>query len=141
MAAHERLPMPFARARTLLVQGRLRRRAKERLAARDALLAASGIFEELGAQRWTEHAASELQRLGLRRGPAHDLTPAEERIAQLVASGMSNREVAAAVYVTPKTVEAHLSRIYRKLGVRTRRELARLGFPQPPSSVHNRQIS
>jgi DNA-binding CsgD family transcriptional regulator len=139
MDAHDRLPMPFARARTLLVQGRLRRRGKEKLAARDALLAATEIFDRLGARRWSGYAAAELQRLGLRRGPAHDLTPAEERIAQLVASGMSNREVAAAVYVTPKTVEAHLSRIYRKLDVRTRRELARLDFLRPASLVHNRQ--
>jgi DNA-binding CsgD family transcriptional regulator len=130
MDARLELPMPFVHARTLLVQGRLLRRRKEKLAARDALLAAQRTFDRLGARRWSDHAAAELHRLGLRRGPAHDLTPTEERIARLVASGMSNREVAAAAYVTPKTVEAHLGRIYRKLDVRTRRELAQLDFLQ-----------
>lgn len=123
LAAHPALPMPFLRARTLLVMGRLRRRGKRKLAARDALLAARGGFEELGAVAWTAMADDELDRLGLRRGTDHDLTPTEERIARLVNGGMSNREVGATLYVTPKTVEAHLSRIYRKLGVRTRKEM------------------
>ncbi|MEV0643835.1 AAA family ATPase [Phytomonospora sp. NPDC050363] len=125
LAAHPALPMPFLRARTLLVQGRLRRRGKRKLAARDSLLAARRGFDELGAARWTRLADDELARLGLRRGTEHDLTPTEERIAALVVGGLSNREVAAALYVTTKTVEAHLSRIYRKLGVSGRRELAR----------------
>ncbi len=124
MAAHDRLPMPFARARTLIVQGRLARRRKQKLAAREALLAAQQILTGLGARRWSEHVDAELHRLGLRRGPVHHLTPTEERIARLVISGLSNREVAAAEYVTAKTVEAHLSRVYRKLAVSSRRELA-----------------
>jgi len=123
LGAHPALPMPFLRARTLLVTGRLRRRGKRKLDARDALLAARRGFDELGAVAWTAMADDELDRLGLRRGTEHDLTPTEERIARLVSGGMSNREVGATLYVTPKTVEAHLSRIYRKLGVRTRKEM------------------
>ncbi|MBB6036893.1 helix-turn-helix transcriptional regulator [Phytomonospora endophytica] len=122
--AHPALPMPFLRARTMLVLGRLRRRGKRKLVAREALLAAREGFAELGAVAWIAMADDELDRLGLRRGTEHDLTPTEERIARLVNDGMSNREVAAALYVTPKTVEAHLSRIYRKLGVGTRKEMA-----------------
>ncbi|GLZ81560.1 hypothetical protein Afil01_63670 [Actinorhabdospora filicis] len=120
------VPMPFEHARAHLAMARVRRRAKEKLAARDALLAARKGFEELGAVRWVAITDEELHRLGLRRGTEHDLTPTEERIAELVAGGMSNREVAAALFVTPKTVEAHLGRVYRKLGIRTRRDLARV---------------
>ncbi|GAA1287650.1 LuxR family transcriptional regulator [Saccharothrix xinjiangensis] len=131
--AHEALsveppPMPFEQARTDLVRGRVLRRRKEKLAAREALLAAKRVFDGLGAPRWSARADTELGRLGLRRGDEHDLTATELHIARLVASGLSNREVAAAAYVSTKTVEAHLSRVYRKTGVRTRRELARLEF-------------
>ncbi|MFD7660040.1 LuxR C-terminal-related transcriptional regulator [Actinosynnema sp. NPDC059797] len=136
--AHEALsveppPMPFERARGDLVRGRVLRRRKEKLAAREALLAARRVFDRLGAPRWSARADTELGRLGLRRGDEHDLTATELHIARLVASGLSNREVAAAAYVSTKTVEAHLSRIYRKTGVRTRRELSRLEFlGEPP---------
>jgi DNA-binding CsgD family transcriptional regulator/tetratricopeptide (TPR) repeat protein len=130
LAVHDTLPMPFERARTLLALGRLRRRRKEKLAAREALLAARDAFDRLGAVAWAGQASDELGRLGLRRaaGVSAELTPMELRIAELVASGLSNRDVAAAAFVTAKTVEAHLSRIYRKLGVRGRRELTELGL-------------
>ncbi len=124
LAVHAALPMPFERARTLLWQGRALRRNKEKLAARAALTAAEQIFTELGASSWAERAAGELRRLGLQRGTIGELTPTEERIARLVASGMTNKEVAAATFVTVKTVEANLGRIYRKLGVQSRRSLA-----------------
>jgi DNA-binding NarL/FixJ family response regulator len=123
LAVHATLPMPFERARTLLWQGRALRRHKEKLAARAALTEAGQIFARLGAPRWAEHAASELRRLGLQRGTIGELTPTEERIARLVARGMTNKKVAAATFVTVKTVEANLGRIYRKLGVQSRRSL------------------
>ncbi|HUQ56495.1 LuxR family transcriptional regulator [Lentzea sp.] len=122
------LRMPFEQARTDLVRGRVLRRRKEKLAAREALLAARQEFDRLGARRWADEADAELARLGLRRDDEHGLTATELHIARLVAGGLSNREAAAAAYVTTKTVEAHLSRIYRKTGVRSRRELSRLGF-------------
>ncbi|KOX20448.1 hypothetical protein ADK67_29470 [Saccharothrix sp. NRRL B-16348] len=126
--ALDRLPMPFELARTDLVRGRVLRRRRLKLAAREALLAARRAFDGLGAPSWVEEVDAELARLGLRRGDEHELTATELRIARLVAAGLSNREVAGAAYVTEKTVEAHLTRIYRKTGVRTRRELARLEF-------------
>lgn len=126
------MPMPFEQARTDLVRGRVLRRRKEKLAAREVLLAAGREFDRLGAPRWVEKTDTELRRLGLRRDDEHGLTAAELHIARLVASGLSNREVAAAAYVTAKTVEAHLSRIYRKTGVGSRRELARLEFLRKP---------
>ncbi|SDF42829.1 regulatory protein, luxR family [Lentzea fradiae] len=126
------LPMPFDQARTGLVRGRVLRRCKEKLAAREVLLAARQEFDRLGAPRWVEEADTELGRLGLRRDDEHGLTVTELHVARLVAGGLSNREVAAAAYVTTKTVEAHLSRIYRKTGVRSRRELSRLEFLREP---------
>ncbi|MEV8439723.1 LuxR family transcriptional regulator [Actinosynnema sp. NPDC051121] len=126
--ALDRLPMPFERARTDLVRGRVARRRRRKLAAREAFLAARRGFDRVGAPSWVAEVDAELARLGLRRGDEHELTATELRIARLVAAGMSNREVAGAAYVTEKTVEAHLTRIYRKTGVRTRRELARLEF-------------
>jgi DNA-binding CsgD family transcriptional regulator len=133
--ALDSLPMPFERARTLLLYGRLLRRRKEKLAARDALLEAKRVFEALGSELWAAQTMAESHRLGLRRGPGHGLTPAELRIAELVVSGLGNREVAAAVFVSVKTVEAHLSRIYRKLGVRGRRELARYELLPAPQGA------
>lgn len=123
VAEHEHAAMPFERARTLLAVGRIRRRRKEKLLARDALAVARRIFDDLGAQLWSAHAAQELQRLGLRRGSQRNLTPSEERIAGLVADGLTNREVASALFISQKTVEASLSRVFRKLGIRSRREL------------------
>jgi DNA-binding CsgD family transcriptional regulator len=124
LSVHETWPVPFERARTLLWQGRMLRRRKEKLAARTALMEAEKTFAALGAPIWVERSAAELRRLGLQRGTIGELTPTEERIARLVASGMTNREVAAATFVTVKTVEANLGRIYRKLGIHSRRELA-----------------
>lgn len=120
---HDDLGMPFERARTLLVRGRLLRRRRERLAARGALVSARQLFADLGATPWTARADEELGRLGLRRGTVGELTPTEERIARLAAAGLSNREVAASTFTSTKTVEATLGRVYRKLGVRSRRDL------------------
>jgi DNA-binding NarL/FixJ family response regulator len=77
----------------------------------------------VGTARWADVARAELHRLGLRPGPTDQITPAEERVAELSAAGLTNREVAAALCLSPKTIEANLSRVYRKLGIRSRAEL------------------
>jgi DNA-binding CsgD family transcriptional regulator len=115
--------LPLERARTLLVLGVARRRARERAAARQALEESGSLFEQLGAPLWAARAREELARVGGRAAVA-GLTPAEQRVAELAASGRSNKEIAAALFVTVKTVEATLSRVYRKLGVRSRAALA-----------------
>jgi DNA-binding CsgD family transcriptional regulator len=121
---HERLPNPFERARTLLALGETQRRARQRRAARQSLQAALALFEELGARLWAEKARRELARIGGRAPSVGALTPTEERVAALVAEGRTNREAANALYLSEHTVEGHLSRIYAKLGVRSRAELA-----------------
>lgn len=125
VAAERRVPLPLERARTRLVHGRVLRRLQHRAAARAELEEALRRFESLGAPNWSARAREELARVGGRRGTSDDLTPTERRIAELVAEGRSNREVGTALFVTPKTVESALTRIYRKLGVRSRTELAR----------------
>jgi DNA-binding NarL/FixJ family response regulator len=116
--------MPFERARTLLVMGVSQRRAKHRAAARETLTAALAELETLGAAVWATRARAELARIGGRAAPDGSLTPAERRIAELVVDGRSNKEIAAALFVTPKTVETQLSRIYGKLGIHSRTALA-----------------
>lgn len=123
VAHHEKLPIPFELARTLLVTGQVHRRRKERRLAKEQLGKSIEIFQELGAPLWLEHAQSELRRLGLRRGAGDELTPTEEKVASLAASGLTNREIAERIFVSPKTVEANLSRTYRKLGIHSRAEL------------------
>jgi DNA-binding CsgD family transcriptional regulator len=122
--AHERLPMPFELGRTLLTRGIVRRRMKRWAAAREALEQSLGAFQRLGASLWAEKAQSEIARLGVRTQIQTKLTPIEERIAAIVAEGRTNREIADALFLSPKTVEANLSRVYRKLGIRSRAELA-----------------
>jgi DNA-binding CsgD family transcriptional regulator len=125
LAELERLPMPFERARTLLALGSAQRRANQRRKARETLGAALESFELLGAALWAERSRAELRRISGRAPSPGELTASEQRVAELVASGHTNREVAAALYVTPRTVEGTLSRVYSKLGVRSRAELAR----------------
>ena len=138
LAEHARAELPFELGRTLIVVGQVRRRTGERRAARGALERARDLFEELGARLWAERAAAELRRVPIRRGAADELTPTEERIAELAAAGRTSREVAQALFVSPRTVEANLTRIYRKLGVGSRAELGasmaarRAGAPKPP---------
>lgn len=124
LTAHDRLATPFERGQTLLVAGSIHRRNKRRRAAREALQEALAVFARLGSPPWADRAREELARIGGRAPSATTLTGAEERVAALVAAGRSNREVAAELFLTVSTVEATLWRIYRKLGIRSRTELA-----------------
>jgi DNA-binding CsgD family transcriptional regulator len=124
VAQHEEVGDPFGRARALLGLGVVRRRARKKRDARDAIQAALDGFVQLGAATWIEKARSELGRIG-GRTREEGLTPAERRVALLVAEGRTNREVAAALFLTERTVASHLSHVYAKLGVRSRTELAR----------------
>jgi DNA-binding CsgD family transcriptional regulator len=121
-----RLPQPFELGRTLLVQGSIERRAKRRAAAREALRAALDTFDALGAPLWAEKATEELARIpGRSRVQSAELSPTERKVAELAARGLSNKEVAAQLFLTVRTVEWNLSKVYEKLGVRSRAELAR----------------
>lgn len=132
LTEHDRLPMPFERARTVLVLGQLQRRQRRRAVAVATLQEALAAFEALGTPLWAEQARRALGRIDERSDRGAVLTASERRIAELVASGMSNREVAAKLFVSAKTVEVHLSRIYRKLGIRSRAELGwRITRPAP----------
>jgi DNA-binding CsgD family transcriptional regulator len=133
LRAHERLGMPLELGRTLLVAGTIRRRAKQKRASREALEAALAIFEDLGAKLWAERTRAELARVVVHAAAVDQLTPTEERVAGLVASGRTNREVAATLSISVKTVDSNLTRIYRKLGVRSRTELARAFLLRDPS--------
>jgi DNA-binding CsgD family transcriptional regulator len=137
LAHHERLPMPFELGRTLLAQGQLRRRARQKRAARESLQEALQIFERLGAPLWADRARAELRRIGLRPPAPLELTPTEERVAELVAAGHTNREVAQVLFLSVHTVEDNLRRICRKLGVRSRTELA----ARRPDRVSQRPIA
>ena len=124
LRAFERLPVPFERGRTLLALGALQRRVKQRGAAQASLGAALAGFEQLGARLWAEQARVQLAQLGGRRPQGARLTPTETQIASLVAQGRTNQQVAAALFVSPRTVEWNLSKVYKKLHVRSRAELA-----------------
>ena len=121
---HEELSLPFEHARSLLVLGGVQRRAKQRRAARESLTAAIEAFGRLGATRWAERAAAERTRVGGRTA-IEGLSETELRVAQLVAEGRSNKEVAAELFVSVRAVESNLSKVYAKLGIRSRTELAR----------------
>jgi ATP/maltotriose-dependent transcriptional regulator MalT len=125
LAHHEAGPIPFDRARSLLALGAARRRAKERRDARTALEEARTLFASIGAKVWAGRAEAELARIGGRAPSAGELTPIERRVAELVAAGRTNREVAVALFLSTRTVEGHLSHVYGKLGVRSRVELTR----------------
>lgn len=118
--------VPFQHARSLLALGTIARRARRKAAARDALTSAQAVFTSMGCVLWSQRAGAELSRVGLRTTAPATLTVTERRIAELVASGRSNREVAAELFLSVKTVEANLSRVYHKLHVTSRTQLARL---------------
>ena len=140
---------PFERARTELLYGERLRRARRRVEAREHLRAAAETFDSLGAAPWSERARVELRASGesiRRRDPTapEKLTPQELQIALQVADGKTNRDVAAALFLSAKTVEYHLTHIYRKLDLHSRAELIRLfaseattamSAPRPPTLV------
>jgi len=121
----EELGFPLDAARALLVAGAAKRRAGQRRRAAGALQRAIEILTALPAPLWLERAEDELRRASPRPRRERELTSAERRVAALVSEGQTNREVAAQLFTTIATVEAHLTRIYRKLGVRSRTQLAR----------------
>lgn len=128
---HERTLDRFEVGRTLLGYGSRLRRARRRVDARPQLREALAVFDELGASRWSDQAAAELEATGetvRRRGPADiaALTPQELQVSLLLAEGRTTREAAAALFLSPKTVDYHLRKVYTKLGIRSRAELADL---------------
>jgi DNA-binding CsgD family transcriptional regulator len=118
------LPYPFERGRVLLACGSVRRKARQKRAAGEALEEAGAIFDQLGARLWAEKAADELRRIGGRRAASGQLTEAEQRVAALAAEGLTNKEIAGALFMSVHTVEWHLTHVFRKLGLRSRAELA-----------------
>jgi DNA-binding CsgD family transcriptional regulator len=129
VCAAESLGWPLETARTELLYGQRLRRDRRRRESRPHLMRAAALFERLGARPWAERARAELEATGERARPRKapvldQLTPQEIQLARIVAQGLSNREAAEHMFLSPKTVEAHLSTMYRKLGVRSRTELA-----------------
>ncbi len=135
IVAHERLPMPFERARTLLATGQVHRRRKEKRLADERLREALGVFERLGSPPWSDRARAEIARIGLRPRAPQDLTETEQRVAELAATGLSNRQIAELAFLAPKTVGNVLERVYAKLGIHSRAELgARMGERVSPDT-------
>jgi DNA-binding CsgD family transcriptional regulator len=126
LAAHARVPLRFEQARTRLCFGERLRRARRRAEAREHLAAAHETFVALGSPLWARRAEQELEAAGARRAATSDadLTPREREVCRQVAGGATNAEVAAALFLSARTVEHHLRMAYRKLGVRSRSELA-----------------
>ena len=125
---HDEAPLPLERAQTLLVLGGVQRRLKQRGAARQTLSEALAIAERIGAPLWAARARAELGRVSGRAPGPRELTESERRVAELVAQGLTNKEVAGSLFVSVRAVESNLSKVYAKLGVRSRTELAgRLG--------------
>jgi DNA-binding NarL/FixJ family response regulator len=125
MMHHDRLPMPFERARTQLLVGQIQHRQRKREVASATLRQPLATFEKLAVPLWAERARAELKRASGLRTQA-ELTASERRVAEMAATGVTNREMASALFISPKTVEANLSRIYRKLNIRSRAELGRV---------------
>lgn len=125
LAAHEVVALPFEHARTLLLAGTIARRRGQRTVARERLQLARDGFAALGAAPFVHRAEAELARVGGKAKRSDELTETEAQVASLVAAGRTNAEVAAELFVSVRTVESNLTRLYRKLGVRSRTELAR----------------
>jgi DNA-binding CsgD family transcriptional regulator len=130
---HPRLPVPFELGRTWLVRGEILRRLRQKSGAKASLERSVAIFEGLGATLWIDRARGALRRVGVRPPSPRDLTETERRVADLAASGRTNREIAQALFVSPKTVEANVARVYRKLGIRSRVELVSALANRAPS--------
>jgi DNA-binding CsgD family transcriptional regulator len=109
-------------ARTLLLAGEIHRRGRRRARAREALSESLAAFERLGAAGWAAQAREQLGRIGAGR-EADGLTPTQREVATLVVQGLTNRQVGDRLFMSAHTVEAHLSAVYRTLGIRSRAAL------------------
>ena len=127
------LGQPFEHGRSLLTAGAVLRRAGRKSEARTRLNEAEALFDRLGARLWAERARAERARIAGRAPSGDGLTPTELRVAQLVAEGLSNQQVADQLFVTVRTVESNLTRVYGKLGVNSRTQLARR-FSEGPAA-------
>jgi DNA-binding NarL/FixJ family response regulator len=116
--------MRLERARTLVDLGAAQRRANRRRAARDSLDEALTLCAAIGATPWAARAAAEAAAVSGRSAAAEELTEMQSRVARLAATGRTNAEIATELFVSVRTVEAHLAAAYRKLGARSRTELA-----------------
>lgn len=125
MTHHDLLPMPFERARTQVLLGRLYRRSRRKDAATTTLREALETFAAIGAPLWAGRVRAELARADVAHAGTDELTPSEKRVAELAAAGMTNRDIAAALFISPKTVETNLARAYRKFGIHSRTQLNR----------------
>jgi DNA-binding CsgD family transcriptional regulator len=129
LAHHGHSGRPLEAARTRLAYGEFLRRRRQRVAAREHLREAVGAFEDAGAEPWAERARAALRASGETarkrdQSTPTELTPQERQVAKLVASGLSNKDVAAQLFVSPRTVDFHLRNIFAKTGVASRTELA-----------------
>ena len=124
LAADALVEMAFERGRTLLAKGQAQRASNQRRAGRETLTAARDLFERCGAPPWAARATAELVAVSGRTAKPTELTAMERRAAELAAAGRTNREIASELFISERTVESHLSSAYRKLGVRSRTELA-----------------
>ncbi|WP_235892457.1 ATP-binding protein [Mycolicibacterium hodleri] len=124
LTEHDRLAMPFERARTLILLGQLQRRLRLKHAAAETLGEALREFERMGAPLWADRVRDEIDRTKVATSQKATLTATEQKIAELATSGMTNRDIASTLFVSLKTVEANLTQIYRKLGIRSRAQLA-----------------
>jgi len=137
---HQRTPDVFETARTRLAYGERLRRARNRVLAREQLRAAIDTFERLDARPWSDRARVELAATGVtvrRRDPStvDELTPQELQIAVLLSGGKTTRETAAALFLSPKTIEYHLRHVYQKLSIHSREELARAVAARVPEAT------
>jgi DNA-binding CsgD family transcriptional regulator len=121
---YDQIERPLERARTLLAKGQIHRRFRQRALARDELAGAQAAFEALGARGFAARAGIELARIGSRLPASGELSETERRIAEHAARGMRSAEIGRTMFLSTKTVSANLTRIYQKLGVRNRAELA-----------------
>ena len=140
LAAHEMRLLRPELARTLLEQGSLLRRAKQKNAAKDSLVQALAIYEEIGARLWAGRARDELDRVGLRRQTREGLTPAQARVVELACAGYSNQQIATTLYMSLRSVESHLTKAYRHFDVKSRAQLVatiagRAAEPSAPPDV------
>jgi ATP/maltotriose-dependent transcriptional regulator MalT len=137
---HDETSRPFETSRTRLLYGERLRRTRQRRAARGHLRQALEVFEQLSLEGWAERARAELRASGetaRKRDPStvDQLTPQELQIARLVAGGATNKEAAAQLFLSPRTIDFHLRNVYSKLGIASRHELPAIGLEAEPQAI------